>query len=322
MQILKHLLKHNWHLKLLCLGAAVTLALFVRKQEDLLRRRILLPVKIDPPPGQRVVEPPSNTSVQVDLEGPAEVVRAVEDDDVRLDFDPSGALPGQRKWAPVTVHLPEKYRDRVMVDWRPRSLPVLLVSDKSQEFPVILKPLERPEGWELRDAQVSPSRVTVSGTAEAVGRVATVAAAFNVEPTERINTLVTLQALDGSGNIVRDAVHLEPAQVLVTGMQQRVVLQKRVPVQPVFEAPAGMRVSVEVSPARVRLVGPESEVSKIYVVETERVIIPAGQAQLTQQISVAVPPGGVSVTPQRVKVTFRLQPGAVRPGSPAAAHPR
>src|SRR2546423_13655070 len=104
-------LKHNWKLKVLCLGLALLLQGYVRKQEDKLRTSLLLPVNIQAPAGQRLVEPSSSFRVRVDLEGPAEVVRTIDNEAVRLKYDLSNVRPGKRTDVPITVERPEKYRD-------------------------------------------------------------------------------------------------------------------------------------------------------------------------------------------------------------------
>src|SRR5207237_6391377 len=130
--------------------------------------------------------------------------------------------------------IPKHDRDRISVDWRPKSIPVLIDSDATKDFKVLVKPLNRPEGWRMKEEpRPKPTMVTVSGTQQTVSRVDAVVAEFPVEPTEQINTLVTLQAVDSQGNPVKGRILLAPPQVLVTVLQQRVVLQKRVPVQPV-----------------------------------------------------------------------------------------
>src|SRR5688572_21928757 len=108
-------LQHNWHWKLLALSLAIMVHVYVRKQQDVLRTTMMLPVTVSPPEGQRVVEPPSGSrQVRVNLEGPAEIVRQIDTEEVRLRFDTSWVRPGARTLVPVSVELPEKYRDRVL----------------------------------------------------------------------------------------------------------------------------------------------------------------------------------------------------------------
>lgn len=311
-------LSHNLHLKILCLVGAVILAFYVRRQEDTLRRGMLLPVSVTAPPGQSVVEPPRGTNVEVDLEGPASEVRAIADEEVKLVFDTSRVPPGKRVQVPISVELPDKYR-RVSVSWRPRTLAVRLVSDTSRALPVAVKILARPEGWEFTEApRATPDRVTVIGTQEAVQKVAAITAPVAISAGERINELVTLQALDAANQNVTATVRLEPSQVTVTGYQEPVVLQKRVPVQPLFVVPPGQRViSVEVNPPRVRVTGPSRAMSELYLLETESFSIPPTQSQHTQETAVLAPRPDLEVVPPRVRVTVRLQPVTPTPQRPA-----
>src|SRR4051794_10092942 len=158
------ILRHNWPWKLVSLGAALALAVFVRKQEDVLRRTLLLPLDVSAPSGQRVIEPPPGTQVRVDLEGPAERVRSIINEGVRLNYDTSRLVPGGRAMVPIKVELPERLRDNVEVDWRPRSVQVRLTSDASRDLPVTVKVEKRLENWELKEVPIAaPSRASVTG---------------------------------------------------------------------------------------------------------------------------------------------------------------
>lgn len=316
-------LKHNWKLKLLCLALAVMVNVYVRRQEVPARSTIFLPVTIQPPPGQRVEEPPPGTRVRVDLQGPAEEIRNLRSEDVTLALDLSGVRPGRRTLVPVTVELAEKYRDSVTVDWRPRTVPVRLSADAVRKLRVVLKPLDRAEGWQIAEPpRAEPPEVTVTGREEVVARVAQVVAPFHLKPSATIDVLAPLQAVDASGNSVSDdTLRIEPFQVHITGMQERVVWRKQVPVQPLFEVPPGFQVSaVEVVPKRARLTGPERAVSDVYVVETRPFQIPTGRLQSTQEVPLVPPSAGVELLPSSVEVTVRLQPlrpGGARPTVPA-----
>jgi YbbR domain-containing protein len=285
------------------------LAAFVRKQENLVQRTILLPINITPPVGQRMVDPARGANVEVELEGPTDVVRSIQDSDVSLVIDTSSVHPGKRVNVPVLVELPEKYH-RVMVDWKPRSIGVRFVSDTSKKFTIGVKALNPLEEWDLIDAPVADvEQVMVSGTEEAVARVTAVVAFVPLEPVASINALVTLQALDADSKNITDLVHLHPPQVMVRAMQQRVVLQKRVQVQPVWEIPVDTRpTSVEVNPERVRVTGNRKLVSDLDMLYTERLTVPPGKLEHTQEVSLEVPEGLKEVSPQRVRVTIRLAP--------------
>lgn len=306
--------KHNWPVKLLALGVAVVLSIYVRGQQDRVRSTLYLPVIIPAPNGQRVVEPSAGTQVRVDLEGPAELIRAVDSAEIKLIIDPSGVKPGKTARVPVTLELPERLRTQsVEASWRPQSIPVKLISDATKQLAVQVQPLGQVEGWELTAPPTPvPAQVTISGSLEEVARVARLVAPLSLEATERLNQLVAVQALDAGGLDVTDLVKPNPAQVLVSASQERVVLQKDVPVQPVFHLPPGGRVQVEVTPSVVRLIGPERRLSKILVVETEPFEVPAGRVPFGKEIALVALGGDVTLRPNRVKVVIRSQP----PGGP------
>jgi diadenylate cyclase len=309
---LMQVLKHNWSIKLFCLLGAFTLSLFVQRQEDLVKTTVFLPLTVPVAFGQRVEEPAPNFRVRVELQGPGSLVRAItENDEIGLRLNTVGVKPGMRTAVPLLVSIPERYHDRVTVEWQPRVVTVRLVAEVTRVFPVLPQPQGRSEEWDFTEPpRASPTQATISGALSVVNRVASVFAPFSPGATESINETVRLQAVDASGSDITDQVRLVPAQVLVTGSQQRVVLRKWVPVQPVFQVPPGSRVNVTVEPARVRLTGPKGAAGEVYVVETEPVKLPQGQAQVSQDVALAPPRPDVQLTPNRVRLTLKLQSGA------------
>ena len=308
--------KHNWPVKLLALGIAVVLSVYVRGQQDRVRTTLVLPVVIPAPEGQRVVEPSAGAKIQVDLEGPAELIRTADPGDIKLIIDTTGVKPGKAVRVPVTLELPERLRNQsVEATWRPQSIPVKLISDATKLFTVEVNPLDKPEGWELTSPpQPAPTQVTISGSQEEVSRVARVIASLPLEPTERAKPLISIQALDAGGLDVTDTVKIVPAQVLIPVTQERVVLQKDVSVQPVFHVPPGGRVTVEVVPPQVRLIGPERRLSRILVVETEPFNVPAGRAPFSKEITLVPLGEDITMRPSRVKVIIRTLPlGGTQP---------
>ena len=302
-------LKHNWSYRLVALALSVVLYYYVQKQEDILRRTLLLPINIAAPAGLRAVRPLPGSSIRVDLEGPAEEVRAVENDELKLHLDVSNVPPGKEVQVPVTVEIPQKYREHVTVTWRPLAVTVRLISDAVRELPVLVQVERRADGWEVRDVpRAVPERVTVSGIQSAVDAVKSVVASIDLGPTARINDTVSLHALGEDGTDMTERVQISPPQVQVSAMQEHVVLQKRVPVQPRFRTPNGARVMVDVTPPRVRLVGPERLLDSVYTADTEQVDLPPGQREVTREVTVVTPDHSVEAIPPRVRVTLRLQP--------------
>lgn len=317
-------LKHNWYWKLLSLALAIVMNVYVRtRKEETLVNAVLLPLGIAAPPGQRVAEPSPDFRVRVDVEGPAELVRSIiENDDLRLKFDETLLQTGRRVPVPLQIEYPDRYKGRVMVDWRPRLVHVKLVSDTTRQMPVVVQPLNRLPGWEFRELPTArPEQVAVSGPEPAVSKVATVVAAFTVDENPRISVPVVLRALDRAENDITDQVRIQPAQVMVTGMQDPVVIQKRVPVQPVFQIPPGTRVrGLEVVPSHVRVVGPQQTLASIYVLNTDPIPIPSGTARVEHEAVVEAAGTNIEVTPSKVMVRIHLVP-IEAPAPPPPARP-
>jgi YbbR domain-containing protein len=308
--------RHHWHWKLLCLVGATMLMLYVRKQEDRVQRTLYLPLVATVPAGQRMVQPPPGSTVRVDLEGPSELVRAISPDDLTLLFDPSAVQPGKRTDVPVVVEIAEKYRSRVMVDWRPSNIPVRIVSDASKPFSVTIQQTDRPEGWEFKEGPTAdPVRVLVNGNEEIVSRVDKVIASLKVPEVDRIyEPSIKLEAVDAQGKVLTEQVHIDPPLARITGVQQRVVFQKRIPVQPIFEVPPGMRIqAVEVVPKTVRVVGKQSQVGSVYVAETVPMDLVVGKTVVTQDLGIANGGDGIRFIPDQVRVTVKFQPTAPSP---------
>jgi YbbR domain-containing protein len=316
------ILKHNWPWKLICLAGALAAKVYVTRQQDALRQIIDQPIPIVAPPGQHVEEPAGEARVRIDLQGPAELMQDLQDQDVVVKVETSTLKPGVLTTVPVHVELSPKLRDRVVVlGWKPTQLPVKLASDVTKTLSVRVRVLRRLPDWEFRTVPTTvPEQVVVRGAKEDVDRVATVEAGFFPEPTEHLNETVAVQAMDADGHLVT-TVQLSPPQVLVNVLQERVVLEKDVPVQPLFSAPPGRRVTVTVFPTKVRLTGPKAIVGEIYVVETPAVVLAPGQAKVSKQVMLAPPRTGVEVKPRQVTVTLSVQPQG-RPVSTPPGRPR
>jgi YbbR domain-containing protein len=301
-------LKHNWWLKLISLVAAVLLALYVNREADLARSTLFRPILIEPAPGQRVKEVTPGTTLTVNLEGPLELIRDITSDDLGLNIDTSKVLPGKRSSVPVEVTLPEKYQPKVLLDWRPRVVQVLLESDAVKRLPILLRPLSPPDGWVLREApRANPNTAEISGPREVVDGVNSLVASFPLEAEESLNVTADVRAVDANGNLLPEGrVDLKPYQVNVSALLERVVLQKRVPVQPLFQVRDGSRITVEsVKPAEVQVIGPKRVVAGVYVIETRTLTLPAASGRVTRQVALSPPPG-VTVNPGTVAVTLKV----------------
>lgn len=307
-------LRHNLELKLLALVMAVAVSFYVRRERNVVAETLDLPVPIQAAPGQRIIEPPGNFRIQVRLQGPAELVRELTPDLLAFKYDLGDARPGRRMNIPFDIELPERYRGQVDLSWTPRSFPLRLVSDTSSEMPVIIRPVNSPTQWSLTaPLTATPGAVTITGSAEDVAAVAKVVAFVALPAASQVNELVTLQAQDMNGRSLTGRVRLQPAQVTVVGEQEPALLEKRVPVQPEFRLPSGMRVrSISVTPERVRVRGPGEAVSGIYYVPTAPFSVEPGRDVIQKQVQVPAPRAGVQALPALVTVRLELETSGSR----------
>lgn len=303
-------LRHNWELKLLALVLALVVNFYVRREQNLTTVTLSAPVRVQAAPGQRLVEPPSNFRIVVHMQGPAELLREITPDVLIWEFDQSEAKPGERVNIPFSLSLPDPYRREVQLQWTPRTFPLRIVSDASKETEVIIRPINSPTRWQIEgQLQSVPPTVVVNGPARDVEQVAKVVAFVALPDSPQVNELVTLQARDAEGNALTGQVRLNPAQVTVVGEQTSALLEKRVPVQPEYRLPAGMRVrKVTLTPDRVRLRGDAASVRNVYYVPTEVFTIPRGQSVFNGQIEVPSPGEGIEVFPRNITVSVELEP--------------
>ncbi len=306
-------LQHNWGWKLLSLLGAVVLTLFVQRQQDVTQTTIVKPLRVQPGPGLRTDTPKGEVEVRIDLSGPGELIRNIDTNDVTVLFDVSTLRAGRLTAVPVRVELARQYEGRVTHDWRPRAVQVRMAAETTREFPVIVETASQVEGWAWREVpKTEPGRVTVAGTDAALAAVTRVSAVFAPGARELVSSTVALQAQNSAGSVIPD-VRIEPAQVLVTGMQHRVVINKRIPVQPVFTPPPGMRVEVRVTPTHVLATGPEQLLSPLYVMETPALQAPRGAGEVTRDVTLNSPHSAIQLQPSRVKVWIKTQSSNRRP---------
>ena len=303
------LLRHNWPIKLASLVTAILLAFFVRRQQDTISTTLFLPVNVPPRPGYRVAEPAPGTFVRVNVDGPAELVRAVDNDDIKLVLETENIGPNRSMSVPVEVQLAERYRDRLVLSWWPRSVPVRFISDITRTMQVELSAINQPRGWEYAEApRVEPASVRVSGPANVMAQLGSVTASFARELQPRLEELVTVQVLDRQGRDVGDLVQVEPLQVRVLAVQRQAVVSKPVPVQPIFVVPPGLVPMVTVNPPYVQISGSEDELTQVYFVETQLLVLPQKQKQVERDVAITRPSPGLTVQPSHVHVTLSAKP--------------
>jgi YbbR domain-containing protein len=302
-------LRHNWPTKLASLVIAVLLADYVHRQQDNTSATVVQPLNIVPATGTRVAEPPEGTMVRITLTGPAELVQIAQTEPIKVAVETSGVRPERRVTVPVAVELSARYRDRVNVTWAPRSVSVRIVKEIVKRLPVIGQPTTEPSGWKLAEVpKVSPETVQVRGTEEAMSQVYEVRAPFPRPEGDRIDTVSTVHAYDREGRDITDRVQTEPYQVTVSAVQQPVVLQKPVGIQPLYKIPDGFRISqMAVRPQTVRLTGPVEAVRRSYYVETSQVVIVPGSPGYSGNVTVRRPGPGIEVDPPQVHLSLRVQ---------------
>lgn len=308
-------LRQNLGFKILALGCAFALFLFVRKQQTTESPEFLLPLELSPPPGLQVVEPNAPRQVRLRLRGPADRLRALDESQIRATVDLVGRRKGTYNKLPVQIVLPENAREQVTVlYYAPTQITVKLDEFVEKEFQVeTVTRAQPPAGYNLGLPKVEPPTVTISGLGETVKRVrAAVAAITEIRSTERLDEIVRVSAVDERGEEVGEGLQIRPATVRVRASIERSILSKPLYVDPnLGPLPSGMRLKrLRVTPERVTATGPDQAIAGIWTVRTLLIPVPAQTTRVDQSVALVPPPGVRRLSPPIVRVEIELEEAA------------
>jgi YbbR domain-containing protein len=305
-------LRQNLGFKILALGCAFALFLYVRKQQTTESPEYLLPLVLHPPPGLQIVEPSAPRQVRLRLRGPAERIRGLDDSQIRATVDLIGRRKGVYNNLPVEIVLPDSVREEVQIVYHaPTRLTVKLDEFVEKQFQV--EPVTRaepPPGSTLGLPRADPPVVTISGLGETVSRVrAAVALLTQIHGTEQLDEIVRVSALDERGAEVGEGLQIHPSTVRVRAPIERTILQKPLYVDPdLGPLPPGMRLKrVRVTPERVVATGPDAAIAPIWTVRTRPITFTPQATRVDQSVLLARPPGVRKLSPAVVRVEIELE---------------
>jgi len=262
-------------------------------------------VKWDPP------------SFQVKVTGPRILVENLKDSDIRAEVDLSGQEIATGKTPPLVPKYSFPYlkpagSEQIHVDW-PNTIRVQLYVVVSKSEPVHVPTRSAPVGMHYERTSVLPDIVVCTGLESAVKRINRVIANVDPGPDGRIDGDYPVVALDKDERktpditCVPDHVRVSVPLVEDPPLQFAVVS----PVVTSLPLPPYRVDSVNVDPARVKIIGRPGRRDAITSISTEDITLHDATADTDREVNLVVPPDVAVFDPQgrhltRVHVHFRI----------------
>jgi YbbR domain-containing protein len=300
---------HNWPLKLAAVGLATLLygGLVVSQSTQTLSDQVIdivvtgqpadsfLLTTIDPVTEIRYFAPSATRAIASDFEA---------------TVDLSGIEPGSGpQRVPVRV---VSIDDRItVVSVQPSEVTVDLDRLARRTIDVIVENGPTPEGLELGDALVEPTRVDISGPASVIDQVVGARASVIIQPSGiDVDQDVALVPIDELGEAV-PKVDVDPRTTHVTIPVFSDRETRTLPVNPVLTgapAPGFEIASITVHPAVVLVEGDADELAALVRVDTDQVFMVGTSSDRTVEVGLALPTGVLPVGDESVSVTVTLRP--------------
>lgn len=301
-------LVHNWPLKLAAVGLATLLyGGLVVSQSTRTLSDIVIPIDAIPPADSFLL-----TSIDPVTEiryfAPSGTRPLSSDFEASIDL--SGIQPGSGPQR-VTVHV-ISIDDRItVVGVQPAAVTVDLDRLDRKMVDVVVDHGPIPNGIELGDAAVGPSRVQVSGPASVIERVVAARASVIIQPSGiDVDQDIELVAIDELGEAVGQ-VDVEPTDTHVTIPVFSDRETRTLPVKPVVtgDPAAGFEIAgVTVDPPVMLVEGDADQLAELVRVDTAPIPMTGVSSDLTVVVGPALPTGVLPVGNDRISVTITLRP--------------
>ncbi|GAB4251083.1 CdaR family protein [Deferrisoma sp.] len=300
-------LTENWGLKLLSLGFAVLLWMFVvgEKRSEV---SLTVPLELTGIPSDRVVVSPVPEAIRVRVNGPRTLLAAIDPAKLRVSLDLEGVQPGISSFEilPSRLNLPRG------VDVTYISPSVITVDvDRRVEKTVRVKPRLRgspAEGFEVVSVEAEPAEVRVSGAERALRALTEV-------PTEPVDVAGATGGLTRPVGLAFPDPTIRPldaTSVKVTVAIREVVAEREFLGIPVSAGPEG---GTLVPPAvRVKIRGPVRAVARIVPEDIRVRAEPGGPGPVRVVVEAPASVEVVEVAPNTVERI--VEPPSEAPGEP------
>jgi YbbR domain-containing protein len=294
-------IRRNFWLKFISLATAVLLYFYVQGERNpIVTRAFTAPVLIEHKPDDVEVQTEPQ-KIKVNVSGPRAVMDLLKDGEVRIvgDFDgtPVDKVgPQKLRCRYDLVGSSAEHRTEFNLDPpEPTRLSVMVYPQRTTSVNVSLHYLRQaPEGFRYNAAEVSPSKVKVSGRLDRVDRVERVVVnAVGGEAGASIEGDFLVTARDSDNNPV-EGVTLSPTSVHVTIPLVVEPYSKIVSVSPdIRDTPeAGYTLyDIQVSPIQVRITGRPSQVNRISTLLTRAITIKDRTEDLETDVPLIMPEG-------------------------------
>jgi YbbR domain-containing protein len=248
-------------------------------------------------------------TVETEVHAPQDVMGRLRQSDIRPYIDLSKLGEGVHQ-VPVRAEIVGTQSRLVTVRLAPNEVQVQLEAQVTREFTLTTQVTGTPAlGYGVEPAQVKPDRVTVTGGKDAVGRIARVVVAVDID--QKAGTQQGLKppvALDGAGREIRE-VSFSPASVEVVVPIKLLFNYKEVQVMvPVVGQPAsGFRVAdIKMNPSSVTICCSPGLLDPIKTLSTVPLAVTGTTSTIITTTELILPTGVELYPGQSTKVAVTL----------------
>jgi len=299
---------HNWPLKLAAIGLATLLyAGLVASQDSNTYPGPITVLPVNQPAGTVITNQWKDVE-QIQYIAPADLGR-LRADDFRATVDLANVKPDGN---PVSLRVNVTAVDpRVTIlDFRPRTIQVILDTKVSKTVKVIVTQSEPPPNLQVGEATVTPPEVVVTGPSAAVNLVVNARVTATIDGSGvNVDRDVTPDAVDAAGEVVT-GVNLDPSSVHVKIPVYTNLENRTLPVNPIVTGTpaAGFRIgSVDVSPLVVSVEGDQAQLQDLVAADTAPVPVSGATRDVTSQVAYSLPTGVSVIGDQTAKVTVHIE---------------
>ena len=299
---------HNWPLKLAAIGLATLLyAGLVASQDSNTYPGPITVLPVNQPAGTVITNQWKDVE-QIQYIAPADLGR-LRADDFRATVDLANVKPDGN---PVSLRVNVTAVDpRVTIlDFRPRTIQVVLDTKVSKTVKVIVTQSEPPPNLQVGEATVTPPEVVVTGPSAAVNLVVNARVTATIDGSGvNVDRDVTPDAVDAAGEVVT-GVNLDPSSVHVKIPVYTNLENRTLPVNPIVTGTpaAGFRIgSVDVVPLVVSVEGDQAQLQDLVAADTAPVPVSGATRDVTSQVAYSLPTGVSVIGDQTAKVTVHIE---------------
>lgn len=313
---LRRSLRGQIYRNLLWLLGSFALAIFVwyaavNQQNPIIQQRYTSRIAVKVLKDDSLLVTDSPAPVQVVIRAPRSIWDALDANDIAVTADLRGKGPGTYTVQLDAALAPNRYG--AISEVQPASASVTLVKRSEAAFTVTLVALRPPPvGFEVGSSTFNEGTAKVTGSEDAVRRVASVVARIDLsDQTRTIARTIPLLAIDTDGRVVTD-VTVVPAQVdAQINIQPRpgVTVLKVVPNLLTNTLPLGYLVSnYSVEPAVVAVRGDRTVIESLNgTIQTDPINLANKVGPFTQTLRLALPDGVTLTDPINVVVSVDIE---------------